>query len=633
MNRLLLAFSILAFFLLHILIGGAQLAFCILPYALLAIGGILSLLAIRQHHLAPENLCLISAALFFGYIIFRSLFSPVEYYAATKLYLAQAALCLYLVFAIYLTKPKERLIFIISWLVLLALHVGIGIYQFVENNDFTLFDIGRFHYGWRASGLFICPNHAAAFLTVAALFCFSITLWSRWPVPAKILAAYCGFMAIIGILLSASRAGALGFIAGLFVLATFSMLAYKKFYRWKTQKILLYLGVGICLVALATFLVFIQGSDQKIISRYAEGPSALDWRLLAWKGGISNFLEAPIFGTGAESHLYYGRHFRDPHLQVDIVHAHNDYIELAAEFGLVGLALFLIFLGSHLWSGARSFKRLAYERLPNSGKLLSNALAVNIASMSAIAAAAAHALFDFQMQIPGVTLAYSLVFAILANPGSQPKGQRDGRITTIAYAYRFLLPIVATWLIVAALPRLKGEYFRARAWVAYKNGELLTSIELDQKSIDSNQKNPESYFFLAEARRQLGLQAYSKQVKRWFYESALPHYEKSIELFPYGNRSRWGKAKILDYYGRFEESDKIWKDLLAWDPNFGELRAHHALHLLTKGKPQEAIEEYKVAINLDPDLAIARAGLKLAEKQLSATGSDSILQQEKVPTF
>ncbi|MEI9897768.1 MAG: O-antigen ligase family protein [Chthoniobacter sp.] len=52
-------------------------------------------------------------------------------------------------------------------------------------------------------------------------------------------------------------------------------------------------------------------------------------------GGLKQFRLQPIVGTGSGTYLYYGRQFRSPEIHTDPVHAHNDYFELLAEYGLL----------------------------------------------------------------------------------------------------------------------------------------------------------------------------------------------------------------------------------------------------------------------------------------------------------
>src|SRR5690606_10412334 len=65
-------------------------------------------------------------------------------------------------------------------------------------------------------------------------------------------------------------------------------------------------------------------------------------RLQMWEAAMRQFQESPWIGTGARTYLYYGRKYRpDPGYDEDPIHAHNDYVELLAEYGVIGFLLML----------------------------------------------------------------------------------------------------------------------------------------------------------------------------------------------------------------------------------------------------------------------------------------------------
>src|SRR4030095_15333298 len=87
-----------------------------------------------------------------------------------------------------------------------------------------------------------------------------------------------------------------------------------------------------------------------------------DIRTEIWKIGIEQFKVSPVQGTGAGTFQYYGRLFRPPHLQADPEYVHNDYLQLLAEYGLIGLATGLVFLVVHFWFGVKALNYFVTER-------------------------------------------------------------------------------------------------------------------------------------------------------------------------------------------------------------------------------------------------------------------------------
>ena len=85
-----------------------------------------------------------------------------------------------------------------------------------------------------------------------------------------------------------------------------------------------------------------------------------------------------------------------------VVHAHNDYAELALELGLAGIAVLVLFL---IWWGA------AVRRIWQTAETGSFARAASIAS----AAILAHSLVDFPLRTAAISAAFGMCLALLAD--------------------------------------------------------------------------------------------------------------------------------------------------------------------------------------------------------------------------
>src|SRR5262249_42580635 len=86
-----------------------------------------------------------------------------------------------------------------------------------------------------------------------------------------------------------------------------------------------------------------------------------DVRYYNWLAALDQFKVSPWVGTRAGTHLYYGRLFRRPQLQFDPEHAHSDYLELLAEYGIIGAVGMAAFLFVHI-QNSLSAVRAIYGR-------------------------------------------------------------------------------------------------------------------------------------------------------------------------------------------------------------------------------------------------------------------------------
>src|SRR5258707_4186229 len=114
--------------------------------------------------------CTVTALALAGWVVGRSLCSPVDYLARADLFMVLAALLVYLLTVMCFTDTKVRLVMVTVLLVAALAHVVIGAIQFKQANDFMLLPgIMRPSYQWRASGFYICPNHLAGLLEMMAM--------------------------------------------------------------------------------------------------------------------------------------------------------------------------------------------------------------------------------------------------------------------------------------------------------------------------------------------------------------------------------------------------------------------------------------------------------------------------------
>ncbi|MDD5255598.1 MAG: O-antigen ligase family protein [Candidatus Omnitrophica bacterium] len=88
-----------------------------------------------------------------------------------------------------------------------------------------------------------------------------------------------------------------------------------------------------------------------------------DDRIAAYRNSLNMIRAHPVVGVGANTYMENYRHYKESPeyrniVTIDYMYAHNNFLHMAAEVGLTGLALFIWFLAS-LFKGARkTYKRL-----------------------------------------------------------------------------------------------------------------------------------------------------------------------------------------------------------------------------------------------------------------------------------
>ena len=119
-------------------------------------------------------------------------------------------------------------------------------------------------------------------------------------------------------------------------------------------------------------------------------------------------IAAHPFGIGLERYRDVFRQYQTWHPELLVDHAHNDYLETTAEWGILPAVVFWIFIFLILGRAFRSFLRTqSVERAT-----------ILIAAMGAIFSILLHSLTDFNLQIPSNSMLFFMFVGIAAQASS-----------------------------------------------------------------------------------------------------------------------------------------------------------------------------------------------------------------------
>jgi len=561
----------------QILIGGTRLLFSLPAYGLLGVVGLLGVFSLRSAKVIPSQVCLASAAAFFGYVLLRALLSPAEYLARSDIYSVLGGLLVYCFVAFICTSPTRRMIVLLFLFVLALVHVFIGAMQFRDGNNFMpIWFLQRYDYGTRASGFYVCPNDLAGLLEVLGVFGLSITCWSRWPAWGKLLTVYITGMCYVGLVLTGSRGGYVSTTVSLLVFGVLSLIML----RHAGARTFWRIG-GLGLVAAAVIgisAVFFINKSDFLMNRAQNIFDTTNMRIDMWKAGLQQWKLQPVFGTGSGTYLYYGRLFRTEQMQKDPIYVHNDYLQLLAEYGLVGGGLFVLFLATHVLNGWKNFRRLGPKRVAVARSLLSNSMALNVAAIAAVSAYTVHSFVDFNLHIPANVLLLAFVFGILANAGTQREDKvLAPNVSTLAW--RLALPILGLIVAVQCVRLLPGEYFAERARTAQRENHSESAIQFAVRGLATEKKNPNLYHYLGSAEANLCDSIADLHARMGCYEKAIAAFEKARALAPQDRTFLLPLAYTYDTMGRFAEAEWMWEEALRLDPKSISLNEAYQGHL------------------------------------------------------
>jgi O-antigen ligase len=227
----------------------------------------------------------------------------------------------------------------------------------------------------------------------------------------KIAAAAIAALMAGSIFLSGSRGGMLAFLAQMIVLGV--LLLRRRQGNW-TQPLML----GTFLAMVIIFLVWIGSNEltQRLISIHAEAREEINGgvRLTIDRDCLAMLLKRPLlgWGLGAFPTVYPG--FRSFYTNFFVNEAHNDYLQLLVETGLIGFSIAIWFL-------VLVFRKAA-GKLQNWTETASGALTA--ASLLGCIGILVHSFLDFNLQIPANAALFYVLCAIAAAAPLQESQRR-----------------------------------------------------------------------------------------------------------------------------------------------------------------------------------------------------------------
>jgi len=195
----------------------------------------------------------------------------------------------------------------------------------------------EFHTYFRVNSVFWDPNVYGRYLALVTVVATGAMLWVRtrdafWPLSGLILILW------IGLVPTYSQSSFLALLAGLAVLAAI---------RWSWRWTLAAVTVGAIGAILVVLLV---GGSGKITSDRLNVDLSGRGSLIS--GGADLFGEKPIQGYGSGSFQAAYRDHRD-NKDAPVTVSHTEPVTVAAEQGLIGLAVYIALIGVALWTLAR----------------------------------------------------------------------------------------------------------------------------------------------------------------------------------------------------------------------------------------------------------------------------------------
>lgn len=293
--------------------------------------------------------------------------------------------------AVYLMSSRQRIEQVLYVIVLVG--VGQAIVGAIQQ---LVFDVQR------ASGSFPNPNHFAGYLEMSAAVAIGLLLVTPREQETGLLRFLVGprgrlrlllIIIVAGLVMSRSRMGNLGFLAGLTASA---LMAF-----WVTRRVsrgqLVMLGSILLLDLLIVGSYF--GID-RLNERMAAGSEHLVSRIELQAYNLEIVKDHPLAGTGAGTYEFAISPYRDQSINSRPTHAENDYLELLVENGIVGFSLFALLVLLLVSQSIATLQGNSFDA------------GVAFGCFMSVVCLLIHGLVDVNLQIPSNALTLLVILAV-----------------------------------------------------------------------------------------------------------------------------------------------------------------------------------------------------------------------------
>jgi O-antigen ligase len=211
---------------------------------------------------------------------------------------------------------------------------------------------------------------------------------------------------VIGLVLTRSRMGNAAFFSAMLIVGSLSIiLARKTAPRTIIMLIASLIIVDVLVVGTWVGLEKVVDRIQETELRVADGgkSESVEARTEAARASLPIVRDFPLFGTGGGSYYNIFLSYRTPQYgYVYLDHTHNDFVEIATDYGLVGLGL----LGSLVAMTLVTVLRVMAKRRSSTPWGMAFGVAMAIVGLLI------HSTVDFNLQIPANALTIVVILAL-----------------------------------------------------------------------------------------------------------------------------------------------------------------------------------------------------------------------------
>jgi O-antigen ligase len=473
----------------------------------------------------------------------------------------------------------------------------------------------------RASGTYISPNNLSCLLAMLLPLTLAYLLVGKVHIVTRILLIYAVIAMAAGLAVTFSRGGWIAAAAGILLLL--GILLGHGNHRLKAVLLLavLLLGGGFFvshyLSKTVSYMRRVSAPSEEA-SLWVVEPSA-DSRLQIWQAAAQMWAANPWCGVGPAHFDYRFPEYRPEWVQGRPDRAHNDYLNLLADWGAVGGGIVLAGAGIFIFWLKKTWPHVRREE-NDFGTGQSNRFAFFLGAICGLAALAVHSAMDFNLHIPANALVGVMLLALVAS---------NARYATEQFWFqlgRLLKLALSTVLGALAI------YFAVQTWRLGDEARWLARAEQQEKFSPERAAMLEQAF-ACEPKNFATANAIGECFRVQSFvgaggdfnqtgAKALEWYARAIRLNPHDGESFLRTGMYLDWLGRSREAGPFYRDAEKLDPNGYFMIANIGWHYVQTGDYAAAQEFFSRSLKLtEKDNDIARNYLAICEAKIAEKAS------------
>ncbi|MFZ0827290.1 MAG: O-antigen ligase family protein [Verrucomicrobiia bacterium] len=554
---------------------------------------------------------------FVALAIGRYLTADIEYVARQEM--IQVLMYAFLFFVIVNNLYRQESAQIISYtLIILAVGIScVALGQFLTHSNRVWGYISP--YSGRASGTYISPNNLAGFLEMLLPLVVACILVARLKPITRILLGYAALVLLAGMAVTFSRGGWVAVIVAL--LALLGSLIFHRNHRLPALLLLVVLAAG-GTVFVTQYLSKTVSYMRRVETSATGGLPDFSVRRDLWTAAEQMWRDHFWWGVGPAHYDYRFREYRPESIQLSPDRAHNDYLNLLADWGVAGGIIVLAGAGVFGAGLRRTWKHVCPSE-NDFGRGMSNRFALFLGAATGLLALAVHSVVDFNLHIPANAILGVTLLALLSG---------NLRFATERYWLRARLPVrgLVTLALVAGMVYLSWQgwrrgheaVWRARA-EAMPNFSTPRAAALET-AFEYEPMNCGTTYDLGECFRTQsfdGGENYETLAK-----TSMQWYARGMQLNPHDGYNYLRYGMCLDWLDKHDEAGPYFNRADALDPNGYYTEANIGWHFVQTGDYAAARPWLERSLRLHwQENGAAASYLEITERKLVENASGQSL--------